>query len=1139
MNAPARSILPMKLFSVSLFITMAALPLGAVEVDKAKLPPPAVRSVDFAKDIQPLFEKHCLKCHGPEKQKSGWRVDLKESALKGGDNYAPNIVPGKSADSPLIHFVAGLEEDMIMPQKGDRLTAEQIGLLRAWIDQGAAWPDEGASDPKKTHWAFQPLKRPPVPDIHASRITNPIDSFITAKLAEKAIALSPEADRRTLIRRLSFYLIGLPPTPEEIDTFVSDHDPRAYEKLVDRLLASPRYGERWARHWLDVVRFAESDGFETNLARANAWPYRDYVIRAFNDDVPFDRFVREQIVGDLLGVDEATGFIVGGAVDKVKSPDPVLTAQQRADELHDIVSTTGSAFLGLTVGCARCHNHKFDPISQTDYYALTAVFQGVLHGERPMRPHDAEGRARKSEALRATLAPIEARLSGYEPQAHLGRRLLIDANTPPPADPNGPSVTNILPPQNSSPISYAPGNGQGQANDPGDLARLPNLGGGYRFWENKNADGSRIDFFSWNPHISGRFRVWLSWGAWTTHGHARYVLDRDGDAKTRDDQTEIAYVELNKFPDGSPVPEEEARWSGFRLAGVHEFTPSTRLLLCGGIRGGPVADTVLFEEVLDDEEAAAQPESPHLRPPVSPRANVERFAPQDARFVRFTISASSGGEPCLDELEVFSDGPESHNIALASLGTKATASGVYAKGSNAFHQIAHLNDGQYGNARSWISDQPRRGWVQLELPRVERISRIVWSRDRSSTGKAYEDRLATDYVIEVSVDGEHWKPVASSADRLGEQFRKRVPEIPTLSAMPRDMAGEIGALITERAQLQTQIKEFAPTLPVYAGKFAEPGRTFRLHRGDPMQPKEEVAPGALASFGRKVDLAADAPEPQRRRALADWIADPQNPLTARVLVNRIWHYHFGTGLVDTPSDFGLNGGKPTHPELLDWLACEFIARGWSIKELHRLIVKSATYRQSSAQRPAAVKVDAGSRLLWRFPPRRLEAEPLRDTILAVSGKLDLRMGGPGFDLFEPMKNYVKVYTSKRTFSDEDFRRMIYQAKPRTQLDEVFGAFDCPDAGQVAPRRTSSTTPLQALNLLNSSFALQQAGFFAERLEKETGADPKARVRRAFVLSFGREPAADETAAALKLIGQHGLKVFCRALFNANEFINVF
>jgi hypothetical protein len=335
----------------------------------------------------------------------------------------------------------------------------------------------------------------------------------------------------------------------------------------------------------------------------------------------------------------------------------------------------------------------------------------------------------------------------------------------------------------------------------------------------------------------------------------------------------------------------------------------------------------------------------------------------------------------------------------------------------------------------------------------------------------------------------------------------------------------------------------------YAGRFTSPEPTFRLHRGDPTDQREPVGPGVLSEIGPNLTIPNNSNGAARRLALAKWITDPSNPLTARVIVNRLWHYHFGTGIVETPSDFGRNGGKPTHPELLDWLAAELIhpersvtqesnQLPWSLKHIHRLIVTSATYRQSSGINEAGRTKDAQSRLLWRYVPRRIEAEPLRDTILFVSGKLDLKMGGPGFDLFEPNGNYVKVYTPKKTFGPSEFRRMIYQQKPRMQLDDTFGAFDCPDAGQIAPKRNVSTTPLQSLNLLNSSFVLQQAAFLAERIEKEAGSSLNAQVKRAFQLAFQRLPSEKELAAAGKLVGEHGLTALCRALFNANEFVFV-
>ncbi|HEY1188954.1 MAG TPA: DUF1549 domain-containing protein, partial [Gemmata sp.] len=369
-------------------------------------PPP----VDFERDVQPILAKHCVSCHGPDKQKGGLRLDRGPDALKGGDSGAV-IAPGKPADSALVKRLTAADAGERMPPNGP-LTQEQIGTLARWIETGAKWPAGGATADE--HWAFQPVPRPDVP---RRRDANPIDAFVATKLRDSALSPSPEADRRTLIRRLKFDLLGLPPTPEEVHTFVTDRDPNAYEKLVRAYLASPHYGERWARHWLDAVRFAESNGFETNQPRPNAWHYRDYVIKALNDDKPYDVFVQEQLAGDALGADAATGFIVGGAWDEVKSPDPTLTLNQRADELHDMIGTTGSTFLGLTVACARCHSHKFDPIPQTDYYRFKAVFAGVLHGERPIRTGDPATLAKEAERLRARLGPLEAQLAALEPLA--------------------------------------------------------------------------------------------------------------------------------------------------------------------------------------------------------------------------------------------------------------------------------------------------------------------------------------------------------------------------------------------------------------------------------------------------------------------------------------------------------------------------------------------------------------------------------------------------------------------------------------------------------------------------------------------------------------------------------------------------
>lgn len=830
-------------------------------------------ALDFEKEIRPLLQDRCVKCHGEKKNKADLRLDAKSHAFKGGESGAV-IVAGDSAKSLLFARITSQDEDEIMPPDGEPLTPAQTALFKQWIDAGAEWPESVADkaaqvDKRLQHWAWQPLHRP-------DRGTC-IDDFVLAKLTEKVLSLSPPADARTLTRRLYWSVTGLPPTPAQVE------GAGAAREVIETLLASPRFGERWARHWLDVVRFAESDGFEGNRARANAWPYRDYVIQAFNEDKPYDQFIRDQIAGDAFHADAATGFLVGGAKDRVGSKDPVLTANQRADELHDMVSTTASAFLGVTLNCARCHDHKFDPIPMKDYYGFIALLQGVHHGERLWR-----------ERSTAVASEVELR----------------------------------------------------------------------------------------------------------------------------------------------------------------------------------------------------------MRPAVIAGLNEDRFPPVDARFLRFTITASSSGnEPCLDELEVYNTNGE--NLSRQA---SVTASGTFQNGRNSMHKVEFLTDGRYGNDRSWVSNHKGGGWAQVEFSSTERLSHVVWSRDRSgSGGPRLMDRLATGYRIEVSEDGKAWTEVSSQAGRA--------------------------KVAIEGPQ-------------VYAGTFQTPGPTHRNHRGDPMQPREVIPPSALSMIGPPMKLTAQAAEQQRRLALADWIASAQNPLTARVIVNRLWHYHFGTGLVDTPSDFGMNGSRPTHPELLDFLASELIDHGWSLKHIHRLILNSRTFQQSSATNHAAMQVDSNARLLWRFPPRRLEAEALRDAILAVSGQLDLTIGGPGFDLFEPNEAYVKVYVTKVIHGPAEFRRMVYQSKPRTMLDDFFGAFDCPDAGQPQPRRTVSTTPLQALNLLNSGFAIQQADFFASRLTHECGSDSGRQIRRAFDLMFQRDPTPIELSESRRLLEQHGLPALCRALFNTNEFIRL-
>jgi hypothetical protein len=1106
----------------------------------------AAEGIDFAIDVAPLLASKCGSCHGPDAAESGFRIDDRAKAIAGGDSGSVGIVPGRPEESELFVRISTADKESRMPAAGEPLSADEQALVKQWIAAGAVWPDDmqsladllpqGEAKPQKgqNHWAFQPLVRPAVPA--APPGTASIDSFLLGRLAEATRAMNPEADPRTLIRRVSFDLIGLPPSPEEIAAFedacrAAGGIDGPYRELVDRLLASPHYGERWARHWLDVVRFAESHGFEMNKVRPNAWPYRDWVIDSLNADKPYDQFVKEQLAGDRVGADAATGFLVGGPKDEVSSPDPVLTANQRADELHDIVGTTSSAFLGLTVGCARCHDHKFDPIPQTDYYAVKAVFEGVKHGDREILPPDNEERLKKVAAVRAELAPMQRRIAELQPTARLQRTIVIDDLT---KDQTGKAQTEkLVEPKGIA--DHAGGAERGQAAEPGNIRSLPNLGKQYHWWAAEPGEA----VFAYAPRAAGVFRIWLSWGAgWHSHARdARYVLDTDGNPATTADQKEIAVVDQRLFADGTgDPPPDQALWSGFRDAGAHAVSESTRLLIVGGSSPAAVtADVVIFEEQAAGDSGGLVA---HLRSRVTTGANVDAFPPTRAKFVRFTVLATNSAEPCIDELEVLT--VDGRNVAR---GAKPTSSGDYA--DNPFHKLAHVNDGKYGNKKSWISNQIGGGWVQLELPEVEEVCRVIWSRDRSAKPE-YSDRLATQYEISVSLDGRQWMPAAAHVDRLPPDYvhADSIGPIRAAAELSPNEIAELDTLTENAAALAKRLETLTALPKAYAGQFVTPGRTHRFFRGDPMAPREEIAPGSLTNFGGPWSLPADTPEKDRRKALAEWIASPANPLTPRVIVNRLWHHHFGTGLVDTPSDFGVNGGSPSHPALLDWLASELVdpanpADRWRLKRIHRLIVTSQAYRQTSTARPDALAADSGSRLLWRYPPRRLEAEPLRDAILATSGSLNRKMGGPGFDLFEPNTNYVKVYTTKTTFTDEEFRRMVYQSKPRAELDSFFGAFDCPDAGQVQPKRTSSTTPLQALNMLNGEFLLDQAGRFAKRVEREAGSDPGLQVARAIELAFGRQASDRELAAGRDLVAAHGLPILCRSLYNASEFITVY
>ena len=958
----------------------------------------------------------------------------------------------------------------------------------------------------ETHWSLVPPERP-------SSGKN-IDEFIEKKLSEKGLKHSEEASKRILLRRVYLDVLGLIPTPEEVDAFVADERKDAYEKLIEKVLENPGYGERWARHWLDVVRYADSAGFETNHERPNAYHYRDYVIRAFNEDKPYDRFVFEQVAGDTVGAETATGFLVAGPKDIVGGKDPLLRKQQRANELADMVGVTGSAFLGLTVGCARCHDHKFDPISQEDFYSMQAVFEGVLHGERNVPLPS--GIKQELKELTAQKAILRSELTRFLPKSK-SKFVLID-------DENKDQVEFLE--KTAGKGTNPKGTERGHLNDPGDDKRSPNLSGGtYTWWKNKQ----NLDLAVYRPGVKGRYRIWLSWGSgWGTHTKdALYQLDADGNPASGDDREPIATINQQLFANGEGKVINKPLWSGFQDAGVHDLNPENAIVLRGGSGTAVTADVIVL--AADGSGKTLVP--PTLNPPVGFKRNVESLSPEKVRFVRFTTEATNNNsEPCIDELELWTPGKDSRNVALLA---KLTSSGDYA--NNPKHKLVHLNDGKYGNDRSWISNQKSKGWVQLELPEPATIDRIEWGRDR--TGR-YKDRLATKYRIEGAIEPGKWRLLTNSNDRLPFKGEKSAPATYDFTGHPEEEARRGREKLARLKEIEKQAATLSNT-KVYAGTFRQPTPTRLMHRGDPLSPKEVVAPEGLNVLNSKLKpllLKPDAPERDRRIAFAKWLIDPNNPLTARVMVNRIWHYHFGRGLVATPSDFGDMGFRPSHPDLLDWLAMEFMENGWSVKHIHRLILNSRTYRQASLPRKDGLAKDAGSVLLWRFSPRRLEAEAIRDNALLLAGALDRTMYGPGFLLFVPNSNYARNWIAKDEFEPKDMRRMIYTMRIRMEQDSVFGAFDCPDGGQVAPSRSRSTTPIQALNLYNSGFMADLSKGFANRIAKEAGEDPEKQIARAYAWTFGRSPKEEENKETLAYLNEHGLPALCRILLNANEFL---
>ncbi|MFT7542330.1 MAG: hypothetical protein ACI9K5_003309, partial [Gammaproteobacteria bacterium] len=800
---------------------------------------PLTDDLDFERDVRPLLAARCFPCHGPEKQKSSLRLDRRAAALRGGDSGEAAIVPGDSAASLIIALISEDDPELAMPPEGKLLEAGEIEILRNWINQGADWGAAAVEIDGADHWSLQPIVRPELPEATHPEWGQPIDRFVLAGLEAAGLQPAPLAERATLLRRMSLVLCGLPPAPEEVEAFAGSAGDEAYGELLERLLASENYGERWARHWLDVARFAETTGFETNTPRPTAWRYRDYIVRAFNDDMPYDRFLTEQIAGDAFGVDAATGFLVGGAYDTVKSPDVGLTLQQRQDELADIINTTSTAFMGLTVACARCHDHKFDPIAQSDYYSMQAIFAGVQHGERPLRPADHAERAVRLEDDMLELAALRAELDALPDASQV--------SAGPPAlviDDQDVGRVNLLRERTDSGTNPA-GIARGQLDDRGDMQRLPNISGGsHSRWSAARDE----DLISYRPDVQGHYRLWLSWGVGgNSHtSAATYWLDADGDLATTADRKLLATVDQRAFAGGTAEPGVELHWSGLHDAGTQELTHASLIVLHAGSSSGPETEAVTADVIV--LQAASEPARslPDLRPGVSAKINREDLTPILTSKLRFqSYRTNSAHEPCLDELEVYA------NEANVALDATHSTSGNYV--GNAKHQQLHLNDGLYGNDHSWIANTPGTGWVELAFAAPALIDTVLWGRDRTA---AYSDRLATDYSIEVTDDSGAWHVVATSRNRLPAGMSRRAAPAYRFAGLAPEIAGRAAQLLDRIGELERAIARSQALPRVYAGIFQQPALTHRLYRGDPLAEREVVAPDVPGIFA-SLELDAD------------------------------------------------------------------------------------------------------------------------------------------------------------------------------------------------------------------------------------------------------------------------------------------
>ena len=1019
-----------------------AVSLPAVAQEE-ELPPAVDRKVDFKKDVQPLFKKFCFDCHGSDKQEAGFRLDSKDEALAGGDT-GESILPENSAESLLIRYVAGIDENVVMPPEGDKLSKTQVGILRAWIDHGAVWPESASTGVKKnSHWAYQKVVHHKEPTVkNKAWIRNAIDAFVLARLEEKGITPSAEADRRTLIRRVYFDLLGLPPEPKAVQAFLNDKSEDAYEKLVDGLLKSPHFGERWGRHWLDLARYADSDGYEKDRPRPNAWRWRSWVINAINDDMPFDQFTVEQLAGDLLPNATASQKLATAFHRQTLTNTEGGTDQEqwRVEACFDRTETTGTVWLGLTVGCARCHSHKYDQITQREYYQLFAFANNG--DESNTNVPTSEEAKKKYEADKA---------------AHDVKLRLLEAEFAAAKEALKPALIQ---------------------------------------WEedfHKRVAAASDNPITWHVVEFKKLEA-ASKAKFTRQDDGSYLVE--GNIPDKDE-----YTLTGKTP-AQPV-------TGLRI----ETLTDDRLPSKGP--GRTAHGNFVLSDLRTYFAATKELKPEHAAKLVSATADFsqEKFPPQNA----------IDGDKAKTGWAIAPQMSKPHHADFV------------------FEKPLTVKEGD--------------GWLQVVLDQQYGSQHTIGKfRIQVRTGSNPKDGIPKNVLAALDVKASERKP---------EQTKTILDWLATTHPVTKTVADRIAA------HKKAAPKEPVMSVRVINQRMSSPRKTFVFRRGEFLQPikEKEIIPAGLSTL----HPLKPRKKTGDRLDLATWIVSPENPLTSRVTVNHAWKHLFGQGIVRTINDFGVRGEKPSHPKLLDWLADEF--RGnlkWSRKELLRLIVTSATYRQSSTHRDELLEIDPRNYLLARQNRLRAEAEIIRDFTLSVTGLLSKKVGGPS--VFPPLPpgvadlSYANNFKWNTSKGEDQFRRGMYTFFKRTAPHPNLTTFDCPDANTTCVHRQSSNTPLQALILLNNAVYTEAARSFAKTLlQTEKNLSDEERLNLAFLrcvsrpmngtesnqfgslLQASREWYKSHEEDAKKMTGGSGVEgtpvaesaawtATCRMMLNMDEFI---